>query len=249
MNVDIYEQMYLTEKDNWWFKGRRELITEMVARACKPSWCGALKILDVGCGTGLNSKAFEEFGEIYGVDISKDALKFCRLRGNSTIIRANTGYLPIKNNSFDLLLALDLLEHVEDDIGAIKEFFRILKPNGTLILTVPAFMFLWSDHDIALHHKRRYNKDSLVKVLKSSGYSIERLTCWNFFLFPMVAFIRLFSRGGKDEESGRYRLPDLSNIGNTILLWVLRVEKAAISRGYNFPIGVSIICICRKSED
>lgn len=250
MNVEIYERMYHSERDNWWFKGRRELVTEMVARASNSSEGSvdsALKILDIGCGTGLNSRAFEQFGEVYGLDISEEALRFSSSRGSSRLIRGSADDLPLKDGSFDLLCALDLLEHVEDDLGAIREFHRILKPGGHLVLTVPAYMFLWSGHDVALQHKRRYEKRALMKSLESSDFHVERFTYWNTFLLPMVTLLRFISRGRQDERSGgRYGLPDLPGILNHLLLRLLRVEKAIINRGYNLAVGVSMICICRR---
>jgi SAM-dependent methyltransferase len=250
MNVEIYEHMYLSEKDNWWFKGRRELITDMVARACKPQRGEALKIPDVGCGTGLNSQAFEQFGEVYGLDMSREALGFSKLRGKSNLIQAYADHLPIEDDTFDVLCALDLLEHIEDDIGAIKEFHRVLKPGGRLILTVPAFMSLWSSHDDVLHHKRRYNKTAFIRELKSCNFYLDRLTYWNFFLFPAVALARIIHRGASDaREGGKYGLPDLPEVLNRLLLQLLRVETAAIRRGHNLPVGVSMFCICKKHED
>jgi len=234
MNVEVYERMYRSERDNWWYRSRRELITDMVARAGRLSGgCGALKmkILDVGCGTGLNSQAFEEFGEVYGLDMSEEALEFSKSRGKSDLIRAYADHLPIKDDTFDVLCALDLLEHVEDDIGAIREFHRVLKPGGSLILTVPAFMFLWSGHDEVLHHKRWYDKGASVKSLESSGFHVERFTYWNTFLFPMVTLFRLISRGRNDEGSGgRYGLPDFPEILNNLLLRLLRAERVSTIR-------------------
>lgn len=248
MNVEIYERMYLSERDNWWFKGRRELVTEMVARASNSSegsGDAALKILDVGCGTGLNTKDFEHFGEVYGLDASEAALRFCSLRGSTRLLRGSADKLPIKDESFDLLCALDLLEHVEDDIGAIKEFHRILKPGGYLILTVPAFMFLWSGHDVALHHKRRYNKRILVNNLKLGGFFVTMNTHWNVILFPGVALLRVINKR-KGNRVGEEDLLEMNQLINNVLLQVLRIENLVIKHGVNLPFGVSILCICKK---
>jgi len=240
--------MYLSERDNWWFKGRRELVTEMVARASN-SFEGfgdaALKILDVGCGTGLNSKAFEQFGDVYSLDISAEALRFCSLRERSRIIRGSADNLPIKDESFDLLCALDLLEHVENDLSALREFHRILKPGGYLVLTVPSFMFLWSDHDVALHHKRRYDKGILVNSLKLKGFFVNMNTHWNCVLFPGVALLRMINTL-KGNRVRREDSLEMNQCINNILLYVLRLENFVIKHGFNLPFGVSILCICKK---
>lgn len=223
-------------------------MTEMVARASNSSegsGDAALKILDVGCGTGLNTKDFEHFGEVYGLDASEAALRFCSLRGSTRLLRGSADKLPIKDESFDLLCALDLLEHVEDDIGAIKEFHRILKPGGYLILTVPAFMFLWSGHDVALHHKRRYNKRILVNNLKLGGFFVTMNTHWNVILFPGVALLRVINKR-KGNRVGEEDLLEMNQLINNVLLQVLRIENLVIKHGVNLPFGVSILCICKK---
>jgi len=250
MNVEVYEQVYRSERDNWWYRSRRELITDMVARAGRLSGGdGALKlkILDVGCGTGLNSQAFEEFGEVYGLDMSEEALGFSKSRGRSDLIRAYADHLPIKDDTFDVLCALDLLEHVEDDIGAIREFHRVLKPGGSLILTVPAFMFLWSGHDEVLHHKRRYEKELLTKNLHRGGFYVDKSTYWNTLLFPGVAFARVIKKRkiNHDRVDDLLGLPDIIN---NVLFYILKFENLLIEYGLNLPFGVSILCICRKKS-
>lgn len=247
MQTEIYEKIYLSEKGNWWYKSRRELITDTVSRIKQRSGKETLNILDVGCGTGLNSKALDQFGDVCGLDVSEDALNFSRSRGEFNLIRANADDLPFKHNSFDVVCALDVLEHIEDDINAMKEIHRVLKPSGNLILTVPAFMFLWGRHDEAANHKRRYYKRSIIKTLESCGFLIDRCTYWNFLLFPAVALIRpLMNRCYCTNDS--YDLPELPYIFNEILLNILRLENAAIACGFNLPVGVSIFCVCRRLE-
>jgi SAM-dependent methyltransferase len=246
MNLDLYERMYIYEGGNWWYKGRRELITDMIRRVHLAPSKAALRILDVGCGTGLNSKSFELFGQVSGLDMSKEALKFCKLRGRTDLIRGSADSLPVKDGTIDIVCALDVLEHIEDDFSAMKEINRVLKPGGFLILTVPAFMSLWSSHDESLHHKRRYTRKNLLQNLKISGFTINKSTYWNFFLFPAVASIRLI-RKKKSATEVRDDIADLPNIINKLLINVLVLENALIRLGISFPVGVSIFCICKKA--
>lgn len=244
MKTDEYEKMYRFEEECWWYKSRRELIMDTVAGIKHLNECKTLKILDVGCGTGLNLKFLERFGEVSGVDMSKDALGFSKSRKNVSLIRSHAEDLPFKHSSFDVVCALDLLEHIKDDVDAVKEFYRVLKSGGYLVLTVPAFMFLWSGHDVAAYHIRRYTKALLIKKLRLCRFSIERCTYWNFILFPAVALIRLINKGNRWTSGSDLReLPDLLN---SVLLNSLRLENAAIRREINLPVGVSILCICRK---
>lgn len=147
---------------------------------------------------------------------------------------------------FDLIITLDLLEHLDDN-KILKEFYRALKPTGYLIVTVPAFEFLWSEHDEALHHKRRYNKSHLREILKSNGFITEKISYWNFFLFLPIVAMRLIKRGMRSEEI-ETDVKELPNIVNRFLASVLSIEGRIISYGVNLPFGVSILCVCKKSE-
>jgi SAM-dependent methyltransferase len=137
-----------------------------------------------------------------------------------------------------------VLEHLDDDLASIKNVYYILKPGGYFIITVPAFNFLWSGHDAAMHHKRRYGKKDLVRRLKSCDFSVEICTFWNFFLFPAVAVIRVLRDRRRCDLITD--LKDLPQIVNRLLLQILRVENILIGGGIPFPFGVSILCICRK---
>jgi len=242
MNLDLYERMFSYEEGNWWYKGRRELITDMIRRVHPASSKAALRILDVGCGTGLNSKSFERFGHVSGLDMSEEALKFCKLRGRTDLIRGSADSLPVKDGTIDIVCALDVLEHIEDDFSAMQELNRVLKPGGFLVLTVPAFMFLWSSHDEVLHHKRRYTRKNLLQNLKISGFTINKSTYWNFFLFPAVASIRLIRK----KKSATVVRDDIADLHNFLII-ILALENKLIRLGISFPVGVSIFCICKKA--
>ena len=238
MEIAEYEKMYKLEGDYWWWVGRRKLIKNILDKLDLNS----ATILDVGCGTGINLKYLSGYGAAIGVDSSQDALNFCRKRGLKNVRRADAERLSFQNNTFDLITALDLLEHVDDN-KALKGFYRILKPNGYLVLTVPAFNFMWSQHDEASHHKRRYNKRQLKSILEANGFIIEKVSYWNFFFFVPIAVVRLIKRSWKN-KGAKTDVAELPRIINSLLTSVLGIESCLIRR-LNLPVGVSLICLAR----
>ena len=137
--------MYQLEESNWWYAGRRDLIIKAVEKFRDESGDKTLQILDAGCGTGINLRYLSAYGKACGLDISKEALKFSCIRGPSALICGSLDKLPLKNKQFDLVVALDVIEHIQDDLTAVLELNRVLRPGGCLIATVPAFQFLWSN--------------------------------------------------------------------------------------------------------
>ncbi len=240
MEIEEYNKMYKFEEHCWWWVGRRAIIKHLLYILKLDS----INILDVGCGTGANLNFLQKYGDILGVDFSKEAKKFCKMRGYK-IVQANAEKLPLKENTFDLITALDLLEHLDDNM-AISEFYRVLKPDGYLILTVPAFTFLWSKHDEALHHKRRYNKNQLKNVLKSNGFTIKKLSYWNFFLFLPIAIIRLIKRNMKNKTITS-DVKEIPKIINDFLIFILKIESYLISH-INLPIGISLVCVGKVNK-
>ena len=246
MEIAEYEKMYLLEDHNWWYKGRRELLLDLLDQFKRELNCNYLSILDVGCGTGINLKYLDQYGKASGLDFSKDALYFSRSRGNAALVCGSGDCLPFKNNSFDIVCAMDVLEHIEDDEGAVRELFRILRIGGYLILTVPAFQLLWSQHDAAAHHKRRYNQSDLLHTLTSCGFFIKMCTYWNSILFPIIAIVKLFKKFSDEEpRTDIWKMPWIIN--NT-LLSILRIEHVLIQKNMFLPVGVSLLCICRKCQ-
>ena len=172
MEVKEYEAMYVAEKTNWWFVGRDELI-HIILKSIFDSAIKAtnsINILDIGCGTGGRLEGIRNYGNVIGIDISKEALKYVRRKAHTNILCADAQLLPIQAESMGVVLLLDVLEHIEDDYTAIKEAYRVLREDGFLIVTVPAHKFLWSLHDKYLHHKRRYNKEELCYVLEKNNF-------------------------------------------------------------------------------
>jgi SAM-dependent methyltransferase len=245
MNSSEYDKMYQLEELNWWYASRRDLVLNIADKLSKSFTVKPVNILDAGCGTGLNLKYLQNYGDPVGLDISEEALAFSRVRGLSSLVCGSTDRLPFKSRVFDLVLALDVLEHVEDDNSAIREIYRILRQGGSLIVTVPAFMSLWSEHDLAVHHMRRYTRTEILDILQSGGFRIERASYWNFFLFLPVFAIRHMKRFSFTGAKKQTDLAELPPILNNFLVGLLRLERSIFGQ-FNLPIGISIICICKK---
>jgi len=242
LNFEEYERMNQFEVVNWWWAGKRQLVARTLGKLVgnKPL------ILDVGCGTGSNLKGWEPFGDVLGMDISTQALDFCKIKGNSNLVKGDATALPFHDNTFEVIIALDMLEHMEKDSATVKEFSRICRQGGYLVITVPALMFLWSKHDVALHHKRRYAREELRKLLSSNGFKVERLTFWNFSLFLPASFYRVLGnlKPPKQARSDDLRLPGPAN---WFFKSILHLENTAILNGLNFPCGISLYAVCRKA--
>jgi SAM-dependent methyltransferase len=243
MKQDEYAKMYELEDRYWWFIGRRKLV-KWLLREHNPNGSDAL-LFDLGCGTGLNLSSFNDEFKTIGSDISREALGFCRERNLENLFSCKAEAIPLANDSVDLITALDVLEHVREDLPALKEINRVLKPGGKLIVIVPAYGFLWSEHDEALHHYRRYVAREMRAKLTASGFEIERSTYFITALFFPVLFFRLWQglRRTSIEASVSYRLPPAWI--NRLLVMCLDIERTLIDY-FNLPFGVSLIVVGRK---
>ena len=248
MDPSEYAKMCRLEEANWWYLGRRDLVLKMAARFDNGLSGKPLRILDAGCGTGMILKYLQILGDVYGLDISKDALIFSRNRGLPSLICGSADKLPFKDELFDLVLALDVIEHIDEDLSAVRELNRVLKPGGRLILTVPAFQFLWTNHDLALHHKRRYTRSGILSILRLGGFENEKATYWNFFLFLPVATIRLLKRFHRSGDEMQTDLAELPFHLNGLLQELIGIENWIIEQ-IDLPVGVSVMCICRKVRE
>ncbi|HEX8994204.1 MAG TPA: class I SAM-dependent methyltransferase, partial [Candidatus Paceibacterota bacterium] len=183
MKEEMYDIMYQTERDHWWYRVRRELVSRLLGQIQKKRGGTPLHILDVGCGTGLLMQEMQQFGQIEGVDMSERAVAYCRERNLNPVV-GSADSLPFPDGSFDVVVMLDVLEHLEDDSIGAREIYRILKPGGIAIVTVPAFMFLWGDTDEIGNRYRRYSRTQLLSRLREAGLQIDRSTYFNTLLFP-----------------------------------------------------------------
>jgi SAM-dependent methyltransferase len=241
MEGGAYAEMYELEDRHWWFRGRRQLIWALLHRADLPD---KPRLLDAGCGTGRNLVEFGDLGPSTGMDPSEDAVRYCRRRGLSDVRCAGLEEIPFDSGAFDLLLACDVLEHVADDGRALVELARVAGSGATLVITAPAYRWLWTEHDVQLHHFRRYTLRELCRRTRAAGWAPVHMTYFNSFLFPAVAVARLVSR--LSPRKGHTDL-DRTPFGlNRVLELPMRFEAALVERGAKLPVGVSIGMICTK---
>jgi SAM-dependent methyltransferase len=245
MQQHTYSIMYAVEGSHWWFAGRRRIIESFLRRICEQLAAARPHILDIGCGTGANLEMLSQFGAAEGVDVSPDALAFCRQRGLQNVRQGEAEQLPYEDHSFDLVTALDVVEHLDDDVAGLKEMRRVLRPGGYALLFVPAFMYLWGVQDDISHHRRRYTRATLQQAVRAAGFEIERFTYANITFFAPILLGRLLMRAGGFRPASENNL----TIGglNGVLGRILGAESS-ILRHINLPLGVSAICVARRID-
>jgi ubiquinone/menaquinone biosynthesis C-methylase UbiE len=251
MNLDEYERMFRFEDTYWWFVARRHLIATLLG-----DFSGSnrnLSLLDIGCGTGAMLDELEPFGTVIGADFCEEALGFCKRRGANLgnsyrLCRADARHLPFPPDTFDAVTAMDIIEHIREDDQAITEIARVLKPGGRLFATVPAFMSLWSGHDEALHHFRRYTVPHFRKLATDNGLIIDRISYTVTALFPLIWFFRAISRkieAAQRAPNPHANLMPFSKPVNSALLAISKVETQMI-RHSNLPFGVTVVAVAHK---
>jgi SAM-dependent methyltransferase len=242
MDQAYYRQMYALEDTHWWFVARRNLLVRALQGRLGPT----PRLLDVGCGTGGTMDRLRTLGEVWGLDMEPLALELCRERGHTNLTLASATDMPYPNNYFDAIVALDVLEHIEDHVSATQEIARVLKPGGTLVVTVPAYQSLWSRHDIALHHVRRYRTPEVRELLKGAGLLVEKCTYTVSALFPAAWVIRRFQNAFQKDAppvaDARPTRPWL----NTLLRRELDMESGLVLRG-NLPFGLTVFAVAKKA--
>ena len=239
MERHIYARMAEIDRDHWWFVGRRRIVTALIERF-RPR-AGPLSILEVGAGTGSNIEMLQAFGTVDAVEPDDEARAFASAR---TGLEIKGGYLPdgvrLENGRYDLIVLLDVLEHIPEDRIALASLAAKLAPGGRLLLTVPAIPALWSGHDVAHHHHRRYTRRTLNAVVRAAGFRPIHRSAFNSLLLPAVVGVRainkLLGRKGGDDD----RMP--SARVNRLLATLFGAERHLAVRGL-LPVGVSIALV------
>ncbi|MEJ7787761.1 MAG: class I SAM-dependent methyltransferase [Solirubrobacteraceae bacterium] len=244
MEADFYPRYYELEGKHWWFVGRREIFLALLRPRLR-ALGSSPRILDFGCGTGAFLEYLDELGEVTAVDAEADAVAFCHLRGRSEVTYvAPDAPLPFADGSFDVVTALDVVEHIDDDVAALAELRRVLRPGGVLLVAVPAFMILWGDQDEISHHHRRYRGPQLVTALESAGFAVERTSYFNALFFPLVAAVRIARRAVRSTRSDRTDLSIGPSWMNETLGRIFGAEAGVVRRS-RLPFGVSLLAIAR----
>lgn len=232
MESFVYKDIIKQEKDHWWFKARREIIDTIL----KDLNLKEPKILEIGCGTGGNLKMLKKYGDTSAIEMDEFAVNYA----NKEFKNVQQGYLPNNipfDEKFDLICMFDVLEHIEEDKLSIEVLKKHLNPNGILLITVPAYQWLYGSHDKFLHHKRRYSLNQIESILKD--FSILKKSYFNTFLFPLVVLSRIIDKliPHKDNSLG-YNIPN--KIINSFFYKIFKLEKNLLTK-YSFPFGSSIL--------
>lgn len=243
MERAVFDRMAELDQDHWWFLARRRILKRLIERVVKPP--KKARLLEVGCGTGHNLAMLKAFGSLEASELDRCARAVANQRLPGKVKNAKLPDLSMfKRNGYDLIALLDVLEHVPDDLAALRAIHMRLKPGGALLLTVPANPWMWSAHDAAHHHFRRYTRRQLEELFLRSGLKIQLLSYFNSLLFPLVAAARiagkLTRRRSADDE-----LP--AGPINSVLNAIFGLEAGLIGR-LPLPFGVSLVAVVRRPD-
>jgi ubiquinone/menaquinone biosynthesis C-methylase UbiE len=253
MQAEDYEYMYELEDHFWWFAGMRTIAGALLDHYCQANT--NRRILDAGCGTGCNLLWLQRYagnGDIYGIDLSFQALQMSRQRGPERLVQASVTDLPFDDSSFDLVTSFDVLVQLptgDAAVQAIREMYRVLRPGGIGFVRAAAYEWLRSGHDEALGTQKRYSLSELSSQLESNGFVVLRATYANSLLLPAAVFRRLVLKKAGLAGSGSDVKPMPSWLAplNPMMRGILQVEAAWLqTKRFNLPAGVSAICIVRK---
>ena len=244
MEEFIYDVL---NQDRWWWTvGRRSLVRSLTRRHVGSE--NQLKLLDIGCGTGTNLETLQDYGTVHGMDVSPIALSHCRDRGIDRICRGDAAHLPFRDNLFDIVIGVDVLEHLEDDDAALREIHRVCRPRAILIAIVPAFRFLWSHRDEQHHHKRRYRIRQLRERMTRGGFTVNRMTYVNLFLLPPLFLLARLERLTPRRLNRNASFGLLPALLNRPLGWLMQLEAAWL-RYADLPIGTSVACVAKSRDE
>lgn len=247
MDAQLMRVMLDVDERHWWYRGRRQIIRAELERLPLPA--GAA-VLDAGCGSGRQLQELERYGTVHGVEVSPDAAEVARSRGHGEVVNGPLEQLPWGDGTFDLITCLDVLEHLPDEHAALIELARVAKPDGWLVVTVPAYEALWSHHDEANHHYRRYVRRSLRAAVDGTGWRIERMTSFNTVLLAPAAAVRVAERRLRSRPDGNGDVPRTLHMGprwfNAALEAPLRLEARWLARGRRLAVGLSLLAVLRR---
>lgn len=245
MEAAEIDEMRILEDGHWWFVGKRLLVAALLeGEFARPG----RRVLDVGCGTGGVLAHLAGWTAAFGVDRSPRALQHCRERGIERVACAEAGGLPFAPASFDVVLLLDVLEHVADESALLRAVRRLLRPRGVVLVSVPAFQFLWSTHDDVLMHLRRYTARGLRQALERGGFTVRRLTYTNVAAFAPALVVRgVLQRMGVLRARGTDFRAHAAWVNRTLLA-TYELEAALLRRRGRLPVGLSVAALAVPAE-
>jgi SAM-dependent methyltransferase len=245
VETSLYKDHFELEEWHWWFTARAEIVLALLEPALPMPSGRRPRILDIGCGTGGMLERMARLGDVTGIDTSDEALDYCRKRGIASVHRY--GEFRAEGRAFDAVTLFDVIEHADDDVGLLREARGFLAPGGIVLVTVPAFPFLWSRHDDLNHHRRRYVKRTLRAAFEGAGLDLVRLTYFNSLLFPAVVLVRGVARILPRGSAPAAESSDLrrgTGLLNAPLRRLFASEKHFLRR-IDFPAGTSLLAIAR----
>ncbi len=242
MDRDYELQTHQAEDRHWWYKGRRTVLERVIDELRLPA---RARILDAGCGSGRNMVELARHGTVTGVELSSVSVELARERQVGDVIAGSVLEMPFPAESFDLAVTLDVIEHLADDLGALRELRRVVAPGGALLVTVPAYPWLWSGHDVINHHHRRYTRRTLQRVAERAGWTQVRTTYFNSLLLPVAIVLRVLDRFNQKTTESSLDLWVPPQPFNWLLERPLSFEAAVIGRGGRIPAGLSLLAVFR----
>ncbi len=254
MDQQYFKEYYHLERVNWWFTVRRRILRDRIHRQLQSP--KGIQSLNIGAATGTTSDMLTEFGEVMSVEYDQECCDYTKTFIKTPLIQGSITDLPFSNNSYDLVCAFDVIEHVEDDAKAVEEMMRVCKPGGHIAITVPAYAFLWGKHDVINQHFRRYTKTGLLKLLKNHPGKIVYQTYFNSILFLPIAAFRLFARGTsqlkgpkKETVESDHAIFGTEGFFNNLLAGIFSIDYYILKWGFRFPAGVSIMVFFKKDME
>jgi SAM-dependent methyltransferase len=243
MDQRLMKAMLEVDERHWWYRGRRQIVRAELDRLAMPS---AARVLDAGCGSGRTLQELVGYGEVSGIELDPDAAEVAGSRGHGEVRVGRLEELPWEGGSFDLITCLDVIEHTPDDRVTLAELRRVTKPGGWLLVTVPAYQALWSLHDAANHHYRRYGRRALRMAAVETGWRIERITAFNSILLPPAAVVRLAQRRRRPDSDYTPQIGLGPAWLNQVLERPLRLEARWLARGGTLPAGLSLLAVLQN---
>ena len=244
MDRDYEQQTFQAEDRHWWYRGRRTVLDRVIdelgfdaTAASRP------RILDAGCGSGRNMIELARRGAVTAIELSPPSVEKARERGCGEVVEGSVLEMPFADDSFELAVSLDVIEHLEDDLGALRELRRVVAPGGALLVTVPAYQWLWSGHDEINHHQRRYTRRSLQAVAERAGWSQTRTSYFNSLLLPVAILLRVLDRFNRKTTESSLDLWVPPEPVNRLLELPLTLEATLIARGGRIPAGLSLLAV------